>query len=169
MMVVLGFKKEDVAGILLRTLYVGSIIVHSFFSRSIVISIYLLSSLVFVFSIFFIFYIVALSIFATSRFVSTLYLNEVKRNGFSTTNLHLLLRHYKFGVTLTLISIFYFLFLIFLYSHENTFLFMDFCFYFVIPFVIHNFISVYSSLNRLIKVVKQDAKMSICIERGRYE
>ena len=141
-------------------LYIVGFILQYIFLRNIIISIELLSSLISIFSIFFGFYIVALSIFATSKFVSTLYSDEVKKNGFVTTNLHLLLDRYRFSLILNLISIFYLLFLIFLFSPENTFLFKNFCSYFVIPLVIHNFICAYRALSQLIKIIKQDAKIS---------
>ena len=144
--------------------YIVIITLQYIFFQNIIISIDLLTILISVFSIFFGFYIVALSIFATSKFVSNLYLDEVRdKRGFVTTNLHVLIHAYQFSLILNLVSIFYFLFLIFLYSYKNSFLFKNLYFYlkfFSVPLVIHNFACAYQSLTRLIKIVKQDAKVS---------
>ena len=108
-------------------------------------------------AIFFGFYIVALSIFATSRFVKSLYKLEIKdKKGFHTTQLHLFLNMYKNGLVLNLLSILYFLFLIFFidnkWQYENFFLLL------VIPIILHNFLYHFYSLTMLIKVIKRDAK-----------
>ena len=140
--------------------YIVSITLQYIFFQNIIISIDLLTILISIFSIFFGFYIVALSILATSKFVSKLYLDEVNYKGRVTTNMHLLIESYKFSLILNLISIFYFLFLIFIYSYKNSSLFNNFYFYFTLPLVIHNFICAYVLLDMLIKVIIQDAKVS---------
>ncbi len=137
-------------------LYFIALAVQYFCIQNIIFSESLLNSLISVLAIFFGFYIVSLSVFSTSKFIGSLYLTEiVDKRGFKTTNLHLLLNYYKFGLLLNLISIFYFLFLLFLKTYNIN---IDILTYFGILIVIHNFIYSYLSLNNLLKVIIQELK-----------
>lgn len=137
-------------------LYVIAFTIQYFCFQSIIFSENLLSSLISVLAIFFGFYVVSLSIFSTSKFLNSLYLKEVKdKKGFKTTNLHVLLDYYKFGLLLNLMSIFYFLFLLFLKAYDVN---ATILIYLGIPVVVHNFFYSYLSLNNLLKIIIQEVK-----------
>lgn len=68
----------------------------------------LISSIITFLSIIFGFYITSLSIFATSRYVSSLYKVDDSNNK-NNTLLHTLFSNYKFGLITTLVSIVYFI------------------------------------------------------------
>ncbi len=141
-------------------LYIASFSLQYLFPQLFLFNMEFLNSLISVLSIFFGFYIVGLSIFVVSKFVNTLYLKEVKDNkGFKTTNLHILLNFYKNGLVLNLLSIFYFLLLIFVISNKNLISFSFYFSYLTIPLMFQNFLYSYKSLNQLIKIVIQNAKI----------
>lgn len=141
-------------------LYIVSFSLQYSFPQLFLFNMEFLNSLISVLSIFFGFYIVGLSIFVVSKFVNTLYLKEVKnRKGFKTTNLHILLNSYKYGLILNLLSILYFLFLIFVTSNQNLISSSFYFSYFTIPLMFQNFLYSYKSLIQLIKIVIQNAKI----------
>jgi hypothetical protein len=139
-------------------LYIITFFTQYFYFQNIIFSENLLSSLISVLSIFFGFYVVSLSIFSISKFVGNLYLKEITdKKGYKTTLLHSLLNYYKLGLLLNLVSIFYFLFLLFLNKYNmDTILFL----YLVIPLVLHNFIYSYLSLDKLLKIIIQETKVT---------
>jgi hypothetical protein len=137
-------------------LYVIVFLIQLICFKDIVFNENLLSSLISVLAIFFGFYIISLSIFSMSKFVGSLYETEVKdKNGYKTTNLHILLDYYKFGLLFNLISILYFLFLLFLKGYSAN---INIFFYLVPPLVVHNFIYSYMSLDKLLKIIIQELK-----------
>lgn len=139
--------------------YIASFAAQYLYLGDISISTSFLSNVVSVLSIFFGFYIVGLSIFATSKFASRLYLQEsTSKRGFIFNLLYQLLAQYKRGLVLNLVSILYFLFLVLINTNSDTYFLQKYYFYLVIPLIVHNFAYAYLSLNQLLKIVKQDAK-----------
>lgn len=83
-------------------------IIQYYFLGSLQIKSDLVSSIVTFLSIIFGFYITSLSIFATSRYVSSLYkVGDI--NNKSNTLMHTLFSNYKFGLITTLVTIIYFI------------------------------------------------------------
>jgi hypothetical protein len=110
-------------------------------------------------SIIFGFYITSLAIFATSKYVSTLYKTVDKENP-NITLLHTLLKNYKDGLKLIFFSILYLLIVQFVVNQtENDE--MLFSNLWLLPFlsvIIVNFWYSYKMLRDLIRIILQEAK-----------
>lgn len=123
----------------------------------------LIQNLVTFFSIIFGFYVTSLAIFATSRYVSNLY-NLTDKNNKNQTLLQTLLQNYRFGLSLTLFSVFYLLaieFFLTTHTQQNTTIAIPVGNIFLIPLlgiIISNFWYSYKMLDDSINIVIQEAK-----------
>ena len=122
----------------------------------------LITNIITFLSIIFGFYITSLAIFVTSQYVSSLYKIIDKENQ-TVTLLHTLVRNYKIGLTVILISILYLLFLNFFINQtlEKVLLLNNLK---TLPFlsvVIFNFVYSYKMLSDLINVIIQEAKNKV--------
>ncbi len=119
----------------------------------------LISNLITFLSIIFGFYITSLAIFATSKYVASLY-KATDKNNKSLTLLHVLINNYRIGLIIILISIIYLLILQLVLtqiSTNNIYLYNRIA----IPLfwvVLVNFYYSYRMLSDLLKVVLQEAK-----------
>ncbi|MBX4204799.1 MAG: hypothetical protein KW788_01260 [Candidatus Doudnabacteria bacterium] len=110
-------------------------------------------------SIVFGFYITSLAIFVTSKYVSDLYKTIDNKNP-SLTLLHTLMKRFKFGLDLILITVLYLLLINFFIKQtlSNELLLSN---YYILPFsgiVLLNFIYGYILLNDLVNIIIQEAK-----------
>lgn len=119
----------------------------------------LITNILTFFSIIFGFYITSLAIFVTSQYVSSLY-KITNENNRTLTLLHTLVRNYKFGLTIILISIFYFLSLNFIINQVSakSLLLSNVTTLPFLAILIFNFCYSYKMLADLINVIIQEAK-----------
>lgn len=110
-------------------------------------------------SIIFGFYITSLSIFVTSRYVSSLY-KIADKNNKSVTLLHTLLHNFKTGLVIALVSIFYLLIIQVSIEQIKTGVvpLNDFRVIPLLGLTIYNFIYSYMMLSDLIRIIIQEAK-----------
>lgn len=119
----------------------------------------LITNLLTFFSIIFGFYITSLAIFVTSQYVSDLY-KITDKNNQSVTLLHTLVRNYKFGLSVILISILYFLILNFSIDQTGSKLLLlnNPIALPTLAVILFNFCYSYKMLTDLINVIIQEAK-----------
>lgn len=119
----------------------------------------LITNIITFLSIIFGFYITSLAIFVTSQYVSNLYKIVDKENQ-TVTLLHTLVKNYKIGLTVILVSILYLLFLNFSTSQsiDKSILLNNFKVLPFLPLVIFNFCYSHKMLSDLINVIIQEAK-----------
>lgn len=119
----------------------------------------LITNIITFLSIIFGFYITSLAIFVTSQYVSNLYKIVDKENQ-TVTLLHTLVKNYKTGLTVILVSILYLLFLSFTINQslDKSILLNNFKVLPFLPLVIFNFCYSYKMLSDLINVIIQEAK-----------
>ena len=119
----------------------------------------LITNIITFLSIIFGFYITSLAIFVTSQYVSNLYKIVDKENQ-TVTLLHTLVKNYKTGLTVILVSILYLLFLSFTINQslDKSILLNNFKVLHFLPLVIFNFCYSYKMLSDLINVIIQEAK-----------
>ena len=119
----------------------------------------LITNIVTFLSIIFGFYITSLAIFVTSQYVSNLYKIVDKENQ-TVTLLHTLVKNYKIGLTVILVSILYLLFLNFSISQsiDKSMLLNNFKVLPLLPLIVFNFGYSYKMLSDLINVIIQEAK-----------
>lgn len=145
-------------GYLALSIFLFSVL-QSVFLSSFLVKTDLISNIITFLSIIFGFYITSLSIFVTSKYVSSLYKTGDKNNK-STTLLHTLFNNYKFGLLVTLFSIIYFLSIHFVINQtQNGQLSLSNIL--LIPFigiVVNNFWYSFAMLRDLINVILQEVK-----------
>lgn len=119
----------------------------------------LITNIITFLSIIFGFYITSLAIFVTSQYVSNLYKIVDKENQ-TVTLLHTLVKNYKIGLTVILVSILYLLFLNFSISQsiDKSILLNNSKVLPFLPLVIFNFCYSHKMLSDLINVIIQEAK-----------
>lgn len=119
----------------------------------------LITNIITFLSIIFGFYITSLAIFVTSQYVSNLYKIVDKENQ-TVTLLHTLVRNYKIGLTVILISILYLLFLNFSINQtpDKSLLLSNLEALPFLAMIAFNFCYSYKMLTDLINVIIQEAK-----------
>lgn len=149
--------RKKATRLLISTVVIG--IVQRWIVSDLVIRPGLVNNIITFLSIVFGFYITSLSIFVTSRYVSSLY-GLIDRQDKAKTLLHTLLDNYKFGLALTLMSIIYFLILYIGIDQETTghFSLSDPLLFPFLGLMTNNFLYSFSMLDDLIRVVLQEAK-----------
>lgn len=134
-------------------------IIQYYFLGSLQIKSDLVSSIVTFLSIIFGFYITSLSIFATSRYVSSLYkVSDI--NNKSNTLMHTLFSNYKFGLMTTLITIIYFIIVqISIGQSGSGFMYLsEGLLTPIIGVMLNIFWYSYKMLNDLIRIILQESK-----------
>lgn len=119
----------------------------------------ILTSIITFLSIIFGFYITSLAIFVTSKYVSDLY-KITDENNKSLTLLQILIKKYKFGLNVLLVSIAYFILIQFYINQNrnNEILFSNKVLFPFFILLLLNFLYSYFMLNTLIKIIIQEAK-----------